>query len=125
MNANNNDTPNLPYGMLGEDTQSTLDKLEKYTGIVDWTYLKPHFESGALIYVDPCLSITEVGKALSDDDKDRIQAWLKSGDLVKPSELHADWWEQNPQNFTALVVSPFVLMQNAPQDAPSSSNNSI
>ena len=107
---------NMRYGMLGEDTQTTPEKLEKYTGVVDWGYLKPHFESGALIYVDPALSITEVGQAFADDDKEKIGDLLKSGDLVKPSEPHAQWWSENPGEFTALVVSPFVLMQPAPND---------
>lgn len=97
--------------MVGGDTQGTPEKLEKYTGVVDWQYLKPHFDAGVLIYVDPALSITEVGQALADDNKGKIQAWLKSGDLVKPSDPHAQWWQENPQSFTALVVSPFVLMQ--------------
>ncbi len=106
------DTPDgLTYGLLGDDTQSTPEKLDKYTGVVDWEYLKPHFDSGALIYVDPTLAITEVGQALADDDKEKIAAWLKSGDIVKPSDPHAKWWQDNPQEFTALVVSPFVLMQ--------------
>lgn len=105
------DKNSLKYGILGNDTQSTTDKLEKYTGVVDWEYLKPHFKTGALIYVDPCLSITEVGQALSDDDTHKIQAWLKTGDLVKPSEPHAQWWQKNKESFIALVVSPFVLMQ--------------
>jgi len=105
----NDDT--LQYRMLGDDRQSTTEKLEKYTGIVDWEYLKPHFKSGALIYVDPSLSITKVGKALSTDDTQKIQSWLKTGNLVKPSELHARWWQENKESFTALVVSPFVLMQ--------------
>ena len=105
------DNEEMNYGMLGEDTQTTPEKLEKYTGVVDWKYLKPHFDSGALIYVDAGLSITEVGQALADDDKAKIEAWLKSGDLVKPSEPHQKWWQENPQRFTALVVSPFVLMQ--------------
>ena len=110
-NTPNNPNDEMRYGILGEDSQTTPEKLEKYTGQVDWQYLKPHFDSGALLYVDPKLSITEVGQALADDDKNKIQDWLKSGDLVKPSEPHAAWWQENPQDFTALVVSPFVLMQ--------------
>ena len=105
------DNEEMNYGMLGDDTQTTPEKLEKYTGVVDWEYLQPHFESGALIYVDIGLSITKVGQALADDDKEKIEAWLKSGDLVKPSEPHQKWWQENPQQFTALVVSPFVLIQ--------------
>ncbi|MBT8037537.1 MAG: DUF2288 domain-containing protein [Verrucomicrobiae bacterium] len=106
-----NSPDSLHYGVLGDDTQTTPEKLKKYTGIVDWEYLQPHFDSGALIYVDPGLSITEVGQALADDDKEKTSAWLKSGDLVKPSAPHAQWWQENPQEFKALVVSPFVLMQ--------------
>ena len=105
----------MRYGMLGEDTSSTEDKLEKYTGTVGWSYLKPHFESGALLYVDPSLNISEVGQALANDDKSKIEAWLQSGDMIKPDQLHVQWWEQNPQDFKALVVSPFVLMQPAAQ----------
>ena len=97
--------------MVGDDAQNTTEKLEKYTGVVDWEYLKPHYEAGALIYVDPSLSITEVGVSLADDDKEKVQAWLKSGDLIKPSEPHARWWQENKESFIALVVSPFVLMQ--------------
>ena len=105
----------LRYGILGKDSHTTREKLEKYTGEVGWDYLRPHFESGVLIYVDPSLSITEVGEALSGDETEKIKAWLKSGDLVKPGELHARWWSQNKESFTALVVSPFVLMTPTPQ----------
>ncbi|MBK1829134.1 DUF2288 domain-containing protein [Verrucomicrobiaceae bacterium R5-34] len=114
MNTPDQSPEPMKYGILGEDTQNTEEKLKKYTGVVDWPYLEPHYESGALLYVDPSLSITEVGMALTEDDKPKIEGWLKSGDLVKPSAPHKDWWEKNPQSFTALVVSPFVLMQPAP-----------
>ena len=111
MKDDTNQPEEMNYGVLGEDAQDTSEKLEKYTGIVDWEYLKPHFESGALLYIDSCLNITDVGQALADDNKEAIEAWLKSGNLVKPSKPHADWWQENPAQFTALVVSPFVLMQ--------------
>jgi len=111
MKDDTNQPEEMNYGFLGKDAQSTTEKLEKYTGVVDWEYLKPHFDAGSLLYVDTRLDISDVGQALTDDDKRKIETWLKSGDLVKPSEPHATWWTDNPQDFTALVVSPFVLMQ--------------
>ncbi len=120
MKDDTNQPEEMNYGVLGEDAQDTSEKLEKYTGIVDWEYLKPHFDSGALLFVDPCLNITDVGIALADDNKDQIELWLKAGDLIKPSEPHAKWWQEHPQQFTALVVSPFVLMQ--PLASPSVKN---
>lgn len=109
------DASNSPmrYGILGDDHSTGLEKLAKYTGEVTWTYLKPHYESGALLYLDPSQDITAVGKALADDDKATIGSLLKSGDLLKPSAPHATHWEKQAPTFTALVVSPFVLIQPA------------
>lgn len=100
----------MEYGILG-DEPSTAEKLEKYTGEVGWDYLKPHFETGALLYVDPSISLTVVGEALTADDAVRVKAWRQRGNLVTPSQPHADFWEKSEAEFRALVVSPFVLIQ--------------
>lgn len=107
----NGDDKEMRYGILGEDSASELEKLEKYTGIVTWRYLQPHFANEALIYVDPSLSLTEVGRAFTADDAERVRAWRAAGDIVTPSEPHADYWEESEATFRALVVSPFVLIQ--------------
>ena len=101
----------MEYGILGEDSATTADKLEKYTGEVGWDYLKPHFKTGALLYVDPSVSLTEAGEALAADDTEKVKAWKQNGDLVTPSQPHADFWEASDAKFRALVVSPFVLIQ--------------
>lgn len=112
---NDNDGANtddrLRYGIFGDDSTSPLERLEKYTGEVTWNYLRPHFAAGALVYVDPALSLTEVGQAFSDDDADRVSGWRAAGDLVSPSSPHAAYWEESKARFRALVVSPFVLIQ--------------
>lgn len=105
----------LRYGLLGDDTASMLEKLEKYTGTIDWSYLKPHFETGALLYVDPSLALTEVGHAFTADDAARVAAWRRTGDLVTPSAPHAEYWAESGTIFLALMVSPFVLIQPLPQ----------
>jgi hypothetical protein len=94
-----------------DDRSSEEDKLSKYTGDVDWGYLKPHFEAGAMIYVDPSLDLKTAGLAFSEDDQVQVKAWLRSGDLVQPCRLHADHWEQEKTRFTAMIVRPFVLAQ--------------
>lgn len=105
------DPPSEPmrYGMLGDDATSLEQKLAKYTGEVDWDYLRPHHESGALFFVDPELALETVGNALAANDTKRVEAWLQSGDLVKIEAIHAAQWQDNAPRFQALVVSPFVL----------------
>jgi len=99
----------MKYGMLGDDTGTTAEKLAKYTGEVDWAYLRDHYKNGVLFFVDPELSLEEAGEVISNDGLDQVAAWLKSGDLVKIADLHALQWEGTEQRFEALVVSPFVL----------------
>lgn len=100
----------MQYGMIGEDGRTTEEKVAKYCGQVDWSYLKPHCETGSLFFVDPSVKLETVGVAIAHDEKDEVDAWLKVGDLVKIEALHASQWEEDKeQQFNALVVSPFVL----------------
>lgn len=106
----------LKYDILGDDTTTAEAKVAKYTGDVDWNYLKPHYKKGAMIYVDPSLDLADVAKAFTTDNKQQVSAWLKSADLVKPSSLHEEWWEYDQSRFTAVVVNPFVLAQPLKKD---------
>ena len=110
MIAPEDDAP-MEYGILGEDEATTAEKLEKYTGEIGWNYLKPHFKNGALLYVDSSIALSEAGEALAADDAEKVKAWKQRGDLVTPSQPHADYWEESGTTFRALVVSPFVLIQ--------------
>ncbi len=92
-----------------EDPGSNREKLANYTGRVPWSYLAPHAAKGSLFFVDPALAIEEVGAAFADNRADQVEAWLKSGDLVKIEELHAAQWNGTDTEFEALVVTPFVL----------------
>lgn len=94
-----------------EDSLTPAEKLEKYSGNVDWSYLRPHFQAGNLIYVDPSLDLKAAGLAFAHDDQGQVRQWLKSGDLVQPCELHAEHWENEKTEFRAMIVRPFILAQ--------------
>ncbi len=101
----------MRYAMLGEDNSSAEEKLAKYSGRAAWSDLKSHLGQRTLIYVDPSLDLTEVGRAFAADEKSRVEAWMKCGDLVVPSEPHGAYWESTNAVFECQVVSPFVLIQ--------------
>ena len=110
MTDSTDDTPeSLRYGMVGEDQNTPEEKLKKYTGHVTWQFLKPHYQSDSLYFVDPSLPLAKVGSAFINNEADTVDAWLKSGDLVKIEALHADQWGSTETQFESLVVSPFVL----------------
>ena len=91
---------------------SAEDKLGMYAGEVAWGYLKPHFESGALFFVDPSIELREAGRVFAEDEKETVKRWLEERFVVKIEEIHARQWEDGEERFEALVVSPFVLMRN-------------
>lgn len=100
----------MKYGMLGFDDRSEEEKLEQFSGEVAWTYLKPHLEVGVLFYLDKKLHFKEVGQAITEDQTDKVQDWLASGELTKLEPIHAKQWEETSETlFEAMVVSPFVL----------------
>ena len=90
---------------------SQTEKLDKYSEEVDWSYLKPHFKAGNLIYVDPSLDLKVAGLVFTKDDQVQVQKWLQCGDLVQPCKLHAEHWEKEKTRFQAMIVRPFILAQ--------------
>lgn len=89
---------------------STPESVASDKGTVGWDYLRPHYERGGLFFVDPSLKLEEVSEVFAANDRAQVEAWLKAGDLVKISDLHAAQWEKPAEVvFEALVVSPFVL----------------
>lgn len=109
----------MKYAILGEDNSSPQEKLAKYAGTVNWTYLRPHYQSGVLYYVDPEMKLAEVGYAFTENHSDQVETWLRAGDIVKIGELHAAQWGRkgDETEFEALVVSPFVLCRPIGQKA--------
>ena len=101
----------LKYAMLGLDEMSVDEKLEKFTGVVKWSYLSAHYLNEVLFFVDPELELADVGRAFTGNEVEKVDGWLKAGDLVKIGELHAEQWKDGDDEFEALVVSPFVLFR--------------
>ena len=111
MNPESVDPNSINYGMLQSDIPNNSQKLDKYVGEVSWEYLEPHFQSGSLIYIDNSLCIKDVGQALAKDDTKKVKQWLRAGDALKPGQAHAKYWNEANSTFIALVVSPFVIIQ--------------
>lgn len=86
--------------------------LRSQVDTVAWRWLRPHAERGVLILVDRMLDLAEVGERLAADDRSRVEAWLASRLLIKPTAEQADSWDRrNDKLFRMLIISPFVLVQ--------------
>ena len=92
-------------------------KLNTETGRLSWTELERHFARGAVIKVDTSLDLIEVAVSVSEDDKQQVEEWMNSSLMGHPSMDDArDWVERQPE-FWAVVVAPWVLIQEVAADS--------
>jgi len=100
----------MEYGMVGDDGLTMEERLEKYSGVTDWSYLRAACMYDVLYYVDKELSLKEVANRFMEDDAAQIKEWVSKGDIVKLEKLHLDHFDEDQEKkFEATVVSPFVL----------------
>jgi len=101
-----------------EETDLDLrTRLNAETAKLIWPELERHFARGAVIRVDQSLDLIDVAVSVSEDDKENVEAWMNTGVIGHPSmEDVRDWVERQP-DFWAVVVAPWVLIQEVSEEA--------
>jgi len=88
------------------------ERLAAFLGDVYWSDLQAHAARDALIVVAEGLDLLEVGAAIASDDAPRVDAWIGSRALSKPTAADlARWPAETLAVFESLVVAPFVLIR--------------
>lgn len=88
-------------------------RLNAETGKLVWPELERHFARGVVIRVDPSLDLIDVAVAVAEDDKVKVEAWMNAGMVSHPSLEDAREWVERQPDFWAVVVAPWVLVQEA------------
>lgn len=91
--------------------------LNAETGRLGWPELERHFARGVLVKVAAGHDLIEVATHLVQDDKHAVEAWLEEGVLARVTSLDAMDWQGRAPEFWAVVVAPWVLVQEAEQPA--------
>lgn len=78
----------------------------------EWNWLKPHVQRDRVLVVNQALDLLDVGVAIARDDVLSVQHWISEQLVHKPfAEQLADWNSDQTKRFQALIVQPFVLVQ--------------
>jgi hypothetical protein len=94
---------------------STSEKLVDEIEDVEWHWLRPHLERGALIVVDRDLDLANAAARINADDTVQVGAWIDAGQLAKPTREQIAAWDEEPlRAFRMLIVQPYVLIQVRP-----------
>lgn len=81
------------------------------TARIPFSELQRYFAAGKLLCVAPGLDLIELAVALAKDDAALVKGQLASGGLAPAQDADAARWLDAGQSLWAVVVDPWVLVQ--------------
>jgi hypothetical protein len=95
-----------------ESTEDLKNELRAAIDEAEWHWLEPHARRDSLILVASDLDLVEVGMAIASDNTLHVQRWIDEALIQKPSPNQiSDWASHQGKRFNALIVQPYVLVQ--------------
>lgn len=92
-------------------------KLLAETAKVRWSELTTLFARGTLIRIAADLDLVSVAEAIAADEAARVAAWAAAGLLERMPPEQASAYEARDAELWAVVVSPWVVVQERPAGA--------
>ena len=90
-------------------------KLNGETATIGWMELQRQHAAGKVIQVGSALDLVDVAVQLATDNGAKIEAWISFGDIEVVQDAQAADWVVVNQSLWAIVVSPWVLVQEKSQ----------
>ena len=102
MNTDNNSDKDLLF-----------HKLNQETGKINWIELQRHFARGVVVVVDNQIVLVKTAEQISLNQDAAIQSLIESSKIYRATDDDAIRWNENQQTFWAVVIAPWVLVQEA------------
>jgi hypothetical protein len=90
-------------------------ELCRETAKVQWAEIESFFANGSLITVDNSLDLIQVAVAITKDDTVNMKAWMANKLVLNTNDEMALNWQQSDISLWAIVVKPWVLVQESIQ----------
>jgi hypothetical protein len=87
------------------------NKLVSETSKIKWGELQTFYASGAVIAVNKGNDLIHVAAQFSLDNKKAVSDWLEAGEVFKVEDKQAAQWQQQETILWAVVIAPWVLVQ--------------
>ncbi|MGB9092692.1 MAG: DUF2288 domain-containing protein [Gallionella sp.] len=88
-------------------------KLNLETSQIAWKELQRYFAGGVALAVAGDLDLVEAAYQMSADNTAMIREWMEAGKFGQVSDEQAAVWYRDDAVLWAVVVSPWVLVQQA------------
>ena len=87
-------------------------KLNLETSRIHWHELQTYFARGHVVRVAPDLDLLEVAEELAADNTSCFEQWMSSGQVGDVAPQTAQQWFNANTELWAVVVAPWVLVQD-------------
>lgn len=94
-----------------DDINELIARLNGETAKIEWHQLQKHYASGSVLAIAAGFDLIKVAIALHQDDTDQIKQWLAEESVKQVTDSQAQRWYQQNTLVWALVIPPFVLVQ--------------
>lgn len=91
--------------------QELIARLNSETAKIGWHELQKHHAAGNVLGVAANADLIKVAIEFHRDNAAQIQHWLADNSVFEISDQQALQWFENNQQLWALVLPPFVLVQ--------------
>jgi hypothetical protein len=89
------------------------DLLNAQTARLEWQELMPHFARGMVVCVQPGQDLVAVAAHLVRDDSELVDRLIADGLLYRATDHDARRWNEAATRFWAVVVAPWVVVQES------------
>jgi hypothetical protein len=96
-----------------QDHERVRARINAETARIPWCELQRFFAAGKVFHVDAELDLVEVACALHEDDIERVRGWTEAAQLGPVADERARNWLDCEASLWAVVVKPWVLVQEA------------
>ncbi len=98
-------------------------KIVSETAKIPWKDLQRHFAAGRVLYVAGDLDLVDAAFAVQDDDLKQVAHWTESQLLAPVSDDQARQWFEADAVLWAVVIKPWVLLQEIYEESSDHSTN--
>ena len=86
-------------------------KLNLETAQLQWSELERHFARGSVIKVAIGTDLIDAALNIAENNAATVQGWLTDGRIARAEMSDAEDWHARQPAFWAVVVAPWVLIQ--------------
>lgn len=100
---------------------SALEKILLETSKIPWKELQRFFAAGKAVYIAPDLDLVNVATQFTNDNSTQVQQWMGNAKITMVSDIQAKQWHATNASVWAVVIKPWVLIQEISAQQTSSS----